>query len=89
MNIPNKQCQCRRTDYWSGHVFDTINTDKYMGISILAWLFSRDPHIGPRRSRGPINHDYRVKMNVIDYITITCNQKKSLITDYIRLNEKM
>ena len=25
-----------------------------MGISILAWLSSRDPHIGPRRSRGPI-----------------------------------
>ena len=22
------------------------------------------------------NHDYRVKMNVIDYITITCNLKK-------------
>ena len=25
-----------------------------MGISILAWLSSGDPHIGPRRSRGPI-----------------------------------
>ena len=25
-----------------------------MGISILAWLSSRDPHIGPRRSRGMI-----------------------------------
>ena len=24
-----------------------------MGISILAWLLSRDPHIGLRRSRGP------------------------------------
>ena len=23
------------------------------------------------------NHDYRVKMNVIDYITITCNLKKN------------
>ena len=23
-----------------------------MGISILAWLSSLDPHIGPRRSRG-------------------------------------
>jgi hypothetical protein len=27
-------------------------------------------------------------MNVIDYITITCNLKKCLITDYIRLHEK-
>ena len=25
-----------------------------MGISILAWLSFRDPHIGPRRSRGMI-----------------------------------
>jgi hypothetical protein len=23
-----------------------------MGISILAWLSSRDPHIGPRRIEG-------------------------------------
>ena len=28
-------------------------------------------------------------MNVIDYITITCNIKKSPITDYIRLHDKM
>ena len=29
-------------------------------------------------------------MNVIDYITITCNKKKKcLITDYIRLHDKM
>jgi hypothetical protein len=29
-------------------------------------------------------------MNVIDYITITCNiKKKSPITDYIRLHDKM
>ena len=29
-------------------------------------------------------------MNVIDYITITCNiKKKCLITDYIRLHDKM
>ena len=27
-------------------------------------------------------------MNVIDYITITCNLKKRPITDYIRLYEK-
>ena len=27
-------------------------------------------------------------MNVIDYITITCNLKKCPITDYIRLHEK-
>ena len=27
-------------------------------------------------------------MNVIDYSTITCNLKKSPITDYIRLHEK-
>ena len=25
-----------------------------MGISILTWLSSRDPHIGPRRSQGMI-----------------------------------
>jgi hypothetical protein len=29
-----------------------------------------------------------LKINVIDYITITCNLKKCLITDYIRLHEK-
>ena len=28
-----------------------MHTDWYMGISILAWLSSRHPHIGPRRSR--------------------------------------
>jgi hypothetical protein len=28
-------------------------------------------------------------MNVIDYITITCNIKKWPITDYIRLHDKM
>ena len=28
-------------------------------------------------------------MNVIDYITITCNTKKCPITDYIRLHDKM
>ena len=27
-------------------------------------------------------------MNVIDYITITCNLKKCPITDYIRLHDK-
>jgi hypothetical protein len=32
---------------------------------------------------------YRVKMNVIDYITITCNIKKWTITDYIQLHDKM
>jgi hypothetical protein len=31
-----------------------IITDYFMGISILAWLSFRDPHIGPRRIRGPI-----------------------------------
>jgi hypothetical protein len=28
-------------------------------------------------------------MNVIDYITITCNINKCPITDYIRLHDKM
>ena len=33
------------------------------------------------------NHDYRVKMNVIDYITITCNLKNGrlqITSDYMK-----
>jgi hypothetical protein len=40
-----------------------------MGIFILDWLSSRDPHIGPRRSRGPIGarDDYQANMEMPMY----------------------
>jgi hypothetical protein len=48
-------------------------------------LKSKYLHTSPELEMKKCNHDYRVKMNAIDYIMITCNLKK--MVDY-RLHEK-
>ena len=46
-----RNCILRRQSTNTNCIY-LIITDYYMGISILAWLSFRDPHIGPRRNMG-------------------------------------
>jgi hypothetical protein len=39
-----------------------------MGISILAWLSSRDPHIGPRRSQNIWFYYFIFCSEALDYV---------------------
>jgi hypothetical protein len=57
---------------YSRHFTNKTSSERDIEIEIEISLLTKS---GPQELYSESNHDYRVKMNVIDYITITYNLK--------------